>query len=506
MRINRHHLNKSGCVKQVLFTMVLVGLMGLPLFAEKDKSVETHYYAVMINQQKSGHMVLTRTEEDDRVTHRIKTLLSISRMGIPIKITTIESCTETTDGKPLGFTSIQELSGMRMSIRGEIKNGKTINITTESAGSSQTQTMLWPEGALLEEGASQYMMKKGLKAGTEYDMNIFSPTTLDVMPVHVQVGPKLKIDLLGRITWLHEVITEIKNLGGGITNYSYVNEDGDVQKFKMNVMGIQMEMLACDKSYALAEDVRPAEFFNQFIIRSPKPLNNLDKIKSITYTIKSRSAAPLNFPETDSQHILHPDPCTYMVTVTPPVIPAGITFPCNAQAQDIRAAMKPAPYLQTDNPKLKQMARQAIGDAVHAGPAVRNIERFVSRHIREKNLSVGYASALEVMQSQEGDCSEHAVLTAALCRAVGIPAQVVFGVVYVPWQEYGKDGIFGPHAWARAYVGDTWIGLDATGAPRGYSCGHIILGFGNGNMTDYFDTINTLGQFQIVDVDIQQKQ
>jgi len=68
------------------------------------------------------------------------------------------------------------------------------------------------------------------------------------------------------------------------------------------------------------------------------------------------------------------------------------------------------------------------GDRLLEAP---RIEQFVGDHIDEKNLSIGYASALEVAQSKQGDCSEHAVLAAAICRAAGIPARVATGLVYV---------------------------------------------------------------------------
>ena len=41
------------------------------------------------------------------------------------------------------------------------------------------------------------------------------------------------------------------------------------------------------------------------------------------------------------------------------------------------------------------------------------------------------ATAAEVARSREGDCTEHAVLLAALARARGIPARVAMGLVYV---------------------------------------------------------------------------
>ena len=58
------------------------------------------------------------------------------------------------------------------------------------------------------------------------------------------------------------------------------------------------------------------------------------------------------------------------------------------------------------------------------------LERWVRDNIRQKNYSQGFATATEVAQSLEGDCTEHAVLLAALCRARQIPARVGVGLVY----------------------------------------------------------------------------
>jgi hypothetical protein len=70
-------------------------------------------------------------------------------------------------------------------------------------------------------------------------------------------------------------------------------------------------------------------------------------------------------------------------------------------------------------------------------------------------MGVGFASALESFDTREGDCTEHAVLLAALCRAAGIPARVVMGLEYVM-------GVWGGHAWNEVWIAGTWYPLDAT--------------------------------------------
>jgi transglutaminase-like putative cysteine protease len=76
---------------------------------------------------------------------------------------------------------------------------------------------------------------------------------------------------------------------------------------------------------------------------------------------------------------------------------------------------------------------------------------------------------------------------------------MVVGVAYV--NDYaGLESGFGGHAWVQAYVGDRWVGLDATfksSGRRGYGPGHIALAAGNGNPEDFLNLIGTIGQFTI---------
>ena len=113
---------------------------------------------------------------------------------------------------------------------------------------------------------------------------------------------------------------------------------------------------------------------------------------------------------------------------------------------------------------------------------------------------------MEVAQSKQGDCSEAAVLTAAMCRAIGIPAKVAAGVAYV--EDFAGIQGFGAHAWVEAYVGGKWVGLDAAfkGTGRGgYDAGHIAMAIGNGNPEDFFSLVNIIGQFKIDEVTVARK-
>lgn len=194
------------------------------------------------------------------------------------------------------------------------------------------------------------------------------------------------------------------------------------------------------------------------------------------------------------------------MTVEPVAAPAGARFAYKGKDKAILEAAKPTRFLQSDDKRIIKLARRAIGRTKDAAEAAKRIEAFVAKYIDNKNLSVGYASAVEVAASRQGDCTEHAVLTAAMCRAIGIPAQVVTGVAYV--DDFAGLRGFGGHAWAQAYVGGKWVGLDAAfkGTERGgYDAGHIALAVGNGNPEDFFVLAKILGQFKIDKVMVTKK-
>jgi transglutaminase-like putative cysteine protease len=111
-----------------------------------------------------------------------------------------------------------------------------------------------------------------------------------------------------------------------------------------------------------------------------------------------------------------------------------------------------------------------------------------------------------VAASKQGDCSEFAVLAAAMCRSVGIPTQVVVGVAYVS-DIAGRQG-FRAHVWMRAYMGDKWIGFDpafkAIGL-GGYGAGHIALAIGDGEPGDFFKLETTLARFKIEKLIVNRK-
>ena len=478
--------------------LVLVAA-GSPVLLSATSGGETEYFAVFIEGKKVGHAIQSRVVADGKVTTSEKVNITMSRGSIPVTIDMTETSIETTDGEPLGFEAVQELGAMTMKMTGTINEQGRVNLTTTSMGGKQKSTLEWPSGAVMAEGLRLLTLKKGLRKGSQYSARIFSPGILQAIDTEIRIGSKRNVDLLGRVVALTEVVTTIKMPGAGeIISTNYVDEDLRTQKVITPIAGMQIEMVACAKEFALGKnDV--FEVIDKMFLASPVPLDNVGSAKSITYHLSpTKETGSFIIPSNDNQSIRRLKNGKVIVTVRPVAAPAGARFPYKGKDKTILEAMKPTRFLQSDHKEIIALARRAVGRTKDAAEAVRRIEAFVGKYIKNKDLSVGYASAAEVAASKQGDCSEHAVLAAAMYRAVGIPAQMVVGIAYVD-DFAGRQG-FGGHAWTQAYVGGKWVGLDAAfkGTGRGgYDAGHIALAVGNGEPADFFNLATTLGQFKI---------
>jgi transglutaminase-like putative cysteine protease len=128
-------------------------------------------------------------------------------------------------------------------------------------------------------------------------------------------------------------------------------------------------------------------------------------------------------------------------------------------------------YLKSDDDEVKKHAKAAVGKETDEWKKALAIEKWVHANLRNKNYSEAFATADQVARTLEGDCTEHAVLTAAMCRAVGIPSRTALGLVYTN----AKGPSMGFHMWTEAYVQGQWMPLDAT-LGRGYvGPGHVKI-------------------------------
>ena len=115
---------------------------------------------------------------------------------------------------------------------------------------------------------------------------------------------------------------------------------------------------------------------------------------------------------------------------------------------------------------------------------LRDAEDGAARGAARKGSCRGSSSAAIIRRSKRwcaraGDCTEAAVLLAALGRAAGIPTRVVSGLVYSRDAYHGIGNVFMPHSWVLAYVDGEWKSFDS--ALDRFDSTHIALVVGDGD-------------------------
>ena len=154
--------------------------------------------------------------------------------------------------------------------------------------------------------------------------------------------------------------------------------------------------------------------------------------------------------------------------------------------------LKPSAFIQSDHRTIRRLAKKIIGNQSPPLEKVRKLVEWVHRNI-EKRPVISLPDALTILENRVGDCNEHATLLTALLRAVGIPARISVGLVYI------REGFY-YHAWVEAYTGQ-WITLDPTLHQMPADVTHISLL--RGNIDKQVEIMALIGKIKLEVVDFE---
>jgi transglutaminase-like putative cysteine protease len=140
---------------------------------------------------------------------------------------------------------------------------------------------------------------------------------------------------------------------------------------------------------------------------------------------------------------------------------------------EVARYLEPTTFVQSDHPEIVAKAKEIVADETDTLKISNKICAWVNEHMTS-TFSARLTNALEVLNSMEGDCTEHSILFIGLCRAAGVPAREVAGLVYV---EGGQPGFYF-HQWAKVWVGK-WIDVDPTFNQPRADVTHIKLAEGD---------------------------
>jgi hypothetical protein len=306
------------------------------------------------------------------------------------------------------------------------------------------------------------------------NFNIFDPSSLGMRSIKVTRNADEIIPVMGKRVLTHKYCADFM----GAKNCAWLSKEGEVLK-ETGILGLSLEKVSPDK----AKDGTAIQGSVDFTQIASIPSNSkiadpekLSKIKIKIYGIRNTFLIIHGGRQSFHQNIL---------TIIKEKLPEA-----SEQRKEIPAVLNrylvPSPLVQSDDPQIKAQVEKIVKPADLPEQKAIKIVNWVYRNISKKPV-LSIPNALEVLNNKVGDCNEHAVLTAALLRAAGIPTQIETGLVY-------QRGNFYYHAWNIAYLGN-WITVDSVFNQFPADVTHIRLVRGEGS--EQLDLMGVMGKIQL---------
>jgi len=395
------------------------------------------------------------------------------KRGDDIAITRLHYGTiETTDGQVLKLDTLTEMGEQKLRARGDVVRGK-MRLILDGTGQSQELTIPWSASVRGPYAPEQSMAREPMKSHEQRSLRMFMPTPLNkICDVTLQAGeiePVIMGDGTKRPLLRVDQTTSIDGKVHPEYNSTlWVDTDGQILKQHQDLLGGLVQFRTTKES-ALSEG-GPVQFdlAKDTIAKVTHKIPDPDRTRQITYriTIKDEDAAQLI--PTDSRQTVQPEAGKSSAIIV--IRSAGpLDGKPKADAVDPQY-LKPNTLVTSEDRRVRTLTQQATRGATDPWEKAKRINKSVFSIVQHKSFSVAFASAGEVARNRAGDCTEHAVLAAAMYRAAGIPSRVVVGLIYVE----SREG-FGYHMWNEVFINGRWVALDSSWNQSEVDAVHIKL-------------------------------
>jgi transglutaminase-like putative cysteine protease len=368
-----------------------------------------------------------------------------ARMGTPITMVSTVAEWDDDAGVLIRFRSQTVVNGLRMVVAGE-RRGDSVRVRT----ADRVRVLPWEEGAVGQAVADDWI-RDSLRAGKrEFELRMFDPEFGEFRSRRFVVrGDTTDARSASGAT---AIVDQYDDETGTPSATLWFDAAFDVRRIAMQQMGVEIsiERVAREAIDELTLDPN-FDVIRQSMIACPgEGKGNIDAAKRVTYrlTFSRPGVDPEAFKGPNQSATARGD------GVIDVAVDRERVQRLSATREELARYLRPDRYIQCDDPEIIAVADSVFRTVRSNGLALgRALARFVDGYISNKSYGEGFGTAVDVLRSHTGDCTEHAVLLAALLRAAKIPARVVVGLAYA-------DGALVGHMWTEAYV-NGWETLDA---------------------------------------------
>lgn len=429
------------------------------------------WFTISLDGQRAGWMHLNQSSEGDEITTTSQMQFSIRRgdnlVSIGYETTFIESAT----GEPIRAHKRDELSASPVTVQYTF-NPDGVEVKATSNGRSTTETKPTPTGVWLSPAATTEFVARRLASGAKQ----ISVRTMDpgvgLSPVGIKrsVEGRQSLEVLGKEVSVYRC-SSVYSSQPEVTVAEFLDDSGLLVRYETSLGEIRIEAMVATQAQALAH-FRAPELMRSTFVRPDRAISNPRRTREASFVLRVPDG-DIALPTFGAQRVEAVSEQAVRVTI-------NLNRESVAMVDDIASLIASSRLLDTSDPVVREMAERATrGTNENPRERAEAMRQAVGQHIAEKAMDIGFASASEVARVGRGDCTEHAVLLAALLRVDEIPSRVVSGLIYTP-EFAGERDVFAFHMWTQALIetdaGHVWVDLDAT-MPRSvaFDATHIAI-------------------------------
>jgi hypothetical protein len=328
------------------------------------------------------------------------------------------------------------------------RDGKRWKITTTQGGRTSDRTVPSPKDHLASHRALEEWLNGPRKAGDtfhKYTLN-WDETDIDQKETYTYRGTE-EISLGGVTTKLHK----IEILSDGAVMPARVFPDAKI--YTAEVGGLLALKLEPEKVAKTLDDKQLVDLMTAASIVLDKDLGFFGRLVD-TLKLEMTELGDFRIPASHRQVVTPGEKGTTVVELKRDFKPEKAQPLTDEQRRDLLAA---TPRIQSEEKLIKERLKAIVGDTTDPTEKAKKIAKWVFKTLK-KSYADNADTALEVLDRNAGDCTEHTLLFVTLCRAAGIPAREVGGLAYVR----ASKPLLGWHAWAEIHDGHQWVSVDPT--------------------------------------------
>ncbi len=460
----------------------LVTILGItPLLASASAKSQESWDAVYLGEGKIGwtHVFVEKVKDHGRDYLRVRIDMEQRlKRGNDVSVTKLTYGTiETPDGRVLRLDTVTSLGeGTRIRTHGDVIDGK-MELILEGTGERQTLSIPWGPEVRGPYAPEQSMARKPMTESETRSMRMFMPELNKICDVVLKAG-KIEPATLGDGSSrpLLKVDQEVNVDGKHRSEFDatlWADEQGQVLKAEQDLMG-GIFTFRTTKAAALSP-AGPIKFdmIRQTMIKV-RDLPEPEKSRRVTYRFTLKPGDPAKVFPLDARQSLdtaaESKPNSAVMIVQSQGPGDGAAGPTEPGAE----YLEPNALITSQDEEVRRQAHRVTQTVNDPWGKVQLINHWVFASIQDKNFASAFAPASEVVRNLSGDCTEHAVLAAAMLRAVGVPSRVVTGLVYFRDDRLKTKG-FGYHMWDEVYVNQRWVAIDPTFDQTTVDAVHIKL-------------------------------